>query len=74
MEINAATVGCSRVSVAMLSSLTGPVAQLAQSSHELTPTAAMSLARTNIEAWSREVDGDGLDAVVIEWRPGAERR
>ena len=27
--------------------------------------AAMSLARTNIEAWSKEVDGDGLDAVVI---------
>ncbi len=27
--------------------------------------AAMGLARTNIEAWSREIDGDGLDAVVI---------
>jgi glycolate oxidase iron-sulfur subunit len=27
--------------------------------------AAMSLARTNIEAWSREIDNGGLDAVVI---------
>ena len=27
--------------------------------------AAMRLARTNIEAWSRELDRDGLDAVVI---------
>jgi glycolate oxidase iron-sulfur subunit len=28
-------------------------------------TAAMTLARANIEAWHREIDGDGLDAVVI---------
>jgi glycolate oxidase iron-sulfur subunit len=27
--------------------------------------AAMSLARANIEAWYREIDGDGLDGVVI---------
>jgi glycolate oxidase iron-sulfur subunit len=27
--------------------------------------AAMAFARANIEAWSREIDGDGLDAVVV---------
>ncbi|MDJ0386697.1 glycolate oxidase subunit GlcF [Roseomonas sp. E05] len=27
--------------------------------------AAMALARANIEAWTREIDGEGLDAVVV---------
>jgi glycolate oxidase iron-sulfur subunit len=64
-EINAATirllrqVGCEVV----VSDDTGCCGSL--NHHMGQHTAAMTLARANIEAWYREIDGDGLDGVVI---------
>jgi glycolate oxidase iron-sulfur subunit len=64
-EINAATVRLLTRSGVEVVVSPGAVCCGALTHHMGQHAASMTSARTNIAAWSREIDGEGLDAVVI---------